>query len=113
MSVGKIKSSTGLSGQEQRQRQEPKKQPDLKVIEGGLPALPPSHYEDHVEGGKNVQVYKDPKNFIRFFQLIGQSTLRFAIYSSKRCIDIYKAAVMIQKKFGKNSRGGIIDKKAE
>lgn len=112
MSVGKIKSAAHMDSHGHgQQRQEQKKQPDLKLIEGGL--MPPSHSEHHIGDALNVQVYKDPKNLVRFFQLIGQTTLRFAIFSSKRCIDIYKAALTLQKKFGSNSRGGIVDKKVE
>ena len=84
------------SHRHQHEQKEHKKKPDLKIIEGGL--LPQSHTENQIGDALNVQVYKDPKNLVRFFQLIGQSTMRFALFSSKRCIDIYKAAVMIQKK---------------
>lgn len=55
----------------------------------------------------------DQKLLIRFFQLLGNATYKIALISRKRCADIYQAAVLLQKKFGKNHKGGIIDKRIE
>lgn len=114
MSVGKIKPAIQLDSQSQKhhQQKEEKARPELTVIEGGQ-SYPQSHFEDRILDIPNPQVYKDPTKLIRFFQLIGEGTLKFAVYSKQRCLKLYEVAVGLQKKIGKNSRGGIIDKKAE
>ncbi|MCM0606953.1 MAG: hypothetical protein KA715_12760 [Xanthomonadaceae bacterium] len=112
MSVGKIKPTSHPDPQSHNKQKdkEGKKQPSLKVIDGGYHSQ--SHFESRIQGLVNPQVHKDPQLLIRFFQLIGDNTMKFAVFSKQSCLKLYKVAMGLQKKIGKNSRGGIIDKDA-
>jgi len=107
--IGSTLKTSAEGGSSQGQQYEaPAGKPKLALV----PPLPAS---DPKAEGQEVATMspRDPRLLVRAFQFIGDKTFKIAHMSKEKCAEIYQAAMRLQKKFGKTSRGGIIDKKAE